>query len=196
MAEPNYERRQRLFSVIIILVIVVVFIGIGTTLTKKPKALTAIQKVQPGLYRVTTFYDGDTIAVDMNGEEEKIRMIGVDTPETKDPRKPVECYGHMASDFTKNLIGSDRVRLEADSQSTNRDRYNRLLRYVYLPDGRMVEKELITGGYGFAYIGFPFDKKDEFVTYQKQAQDTGKGLWGSCQPYYDKKGYIHSNPET
>lgn len=138
------------------------------------------EQAQPGLYRVTTFTDGDTIAVDMNGTTEKVRMIGVDTPETHDPRKSVQCFGQAASDYTKQLIGNNNVRLEADPTNTNRDRYNRLLRYVYLPDGRLVNAEIIKNGYGFAYTHFPFTKIEEFKGYQQQAESTQLGLWGSC----------------
>src|SRR3989344_374405 len=106
---------------------------------------------QPGLYRVNKFDDGDTIAVDMNGTEETIRFIGVDTPETHDPRKAVQCFGQAAANFTKNLIGTSNVRLEADPLNTNLDRYSRLLRYVYLPSGALVNSEIIKQGYGFAY---------------------------------------------
>jgi endonuclease YncB( thermonuclease family) len=157
---------------------------------------TPLSQNQPGLYTVTQFYDGDTIAVDMQGTEEKVRMIGVDTPETHDPRKSVECFGKNASAFTKQLIGEQPVRLEADPENTNRDRYNRLLRYVYLPDDTLVNAEIIKQGYGFAYTSFPFTKLDEFRQYETDARETGKGLWGSCSPYIDSKGYIHSNEAT
>lgn len=148
--------------------------------------------VQPGYYKVTQFVDGDTIEVDMNGVNEKIRFIGVDTPETHDPRKPVECFGQAASDFTKQLIGSSDVRLEADAINTNRDRYKRLLRYIYLPDGRLVNAEIIKEGYGFAYLSFPFTKMDEFRKLEKQAREHGKGLWTNCNPSLDNRGFIHS----
>ena len=151
---------------------------------------------QPGLYRVSEFIDGDTIAVNMNSKNEKVRFIGVDTPETHDPRKPVECFGQAAAAFTKQLIGNNSVRLEADPTNTNRDRYNRLLRYVYLPDGTLVNAEIIKQGYGFAYVGFPFQRLDEFRGYEASARQANKGLWGSCQPYFDSKGYIHSNNQT
>jgi micrococcal nuclease len=150
------------------------------------------EQSQPGLYRVTTFTDGDTLSVDMNGATEKVRMIGVDTPETKDPRKTVQCYGKAASEFTKNLIGNNRVRLEADPTNTNRDRYNRLLRYVYLPDGRLVNAEIIKQGYGFAYTYFPFTKLEEFRGFQKQAEATKVGLWGSCTIQTEDNGQIHT----
>lgn len=134
----------------------------------------------PGTYNVDSFEDGDTITVDMNGTEERIRMIGVDTPETQDPRVPVQCFGKAASEFTMKLIGENPVRLEADPTNTNRDRYNRLLRYVYLPDNRLVNAEIIKAGYGFAYTLFPFEKLEEFRAHEQQAREQGLGLWGSC----------------
>lgn len=149
----------------------------------------------PGYYQVTSFEDGDTITVDMNGKQERIRLIGVDTPETQDPRKPVQCFGHAASEFTKTLIGTPNVRLEADPLSDNRDRYNRLLRYVYLPDGRLVQAEIIKQGYGFAYTSFPFTKSDEFRTYQREAREQNRGLWNTCEPTTNKYGGYTSNNE-
>ena len=151
------------------------------------------EKNQPGLYRVTSFVDGDTIAIDMNGTTETVRFIGVDTPETHDPRKAVQCFGQAAADFTKRTIGNNRLRLEADPANTNRDRYNRLLRYVYLPDGTMVNAEIIKQGYGFAYTFFPFTKLEEFKAYEKLAREGNKGLWGNCTPTTDIKGQIRSN---
>ncbi len=148
---------------------------------------------QPGLYAIDHFVDGDTIAVKMNGTTESIRMIGIDTPETHKPNTPVQCYGPAASAFTKNLIGTQSVRLESDPKSTNRDRYNRLLRYVYLPDGRLVEHELIAGGYGFAYTQFPFTKSQDFVAAQDSAKATNKGLWGNCAPYQETNGRWQTN---
>jgi endonuclease YncB( thermonuclease family) len=135
---------------------------------------------QPGQYRVTRFVDGDTITIDMNGRAETVRMIGVDTPETHKPNTPVQCYGPAAAAYTKNLIGKQTVRLQADPTNQNRDRYGRLLRYVYLPDNRLVQKEIVAGGYGFAYTSFPFQKKDEFVKAEQAAKDAAKGLWANC----------------
>lgn len=141
------------------------------------------EQSQPGLYSVARYDDGDTIVVDMNGALETVRFIGIDTPETHDPRKPVQCYGQIAADYTKSRISQfGRVRLQADPLDTNRDVYGRLLRYVYLPDGTLLDEELIERGYGFAYLGFPFEKTDQFAAAQKTAQAGKLGLWGSCQP--------------
>lgn len=164
--------------------------------TQPSKAVLSVMQNQPGLYAIDHFIDGDTIAVKMDGADGKtqsIRMIGVDTPETHKPNSPVQCYGPAAAAYTKNIIGTSKVRLEADEKSTNRDRYNRLLRYVYLPDGRLVQGELIKNGYGFAYTDFPFTKSNEFVQYQATAKTDNKGLWGNCKPYQLSSGRWQTN---
>lgn len=156
-------------------------------------ATQQVEQSQPGLYSVTRFSDGDTLTVDMNGTAEKVRMIGVDTPETHKPNSPVQCYGPAASAYTKSLIGNQKVRLEADPKNTNRDRYDRLLRYVYLPDGTLVQRNLIANGYGFAYTQFPFSQKDDFVRAEQQAQAGNKGLWGNCTVTTESNGRKQTN---
>jgi len=158
------------------------------------KAQETIEQSTPGLYRVIQFDDGDTIQVDMEGKKETIRFIGVDTPETHDPRKPVQCFGKSAAEFTKNLIGQNRVRLAADLTNSNRDRYQRLLRYVYLPDGTLVNQKIISEGYGFALVGFPFTKMEEFKASEKYARENNKGLWGGCS-IDTTSGHNQTNPE-
>lgn len=152
--------------------------------------------VQPGFYRVEEVYDGDTIGVDMNGKLERIRLIGVDTPETHHPSLPVQCFGRAAGNFTKTLINNQSVRLEADPQNMNRDRYNRLLRYVYLPDGNLINKTIIIEGYGFAYTYFPFTKSEEFKVAELLAKTQNKGLWGSCQLQEESNGNRKTIPAT
>lgn len=153
---------------------------------------TLAPDVQPGYYKVTEFFDGDTFAVNMDGNTEKIRLIGVDTPETHDPRKDVQCFGKEASSFTKNLVSNNPVRLEADPLNTNRDRYNRLLRYAYLPDGKQINAEIIKQGYGFAYIIFPFEHKEQFKEYEQIARDQSQGLWAACPTNIGNNGQYSS----
>jgi endonuclease YncB( thermonuclease family) len=150
---------------------------------------------QPGLYSVVHYDDGDTIVVDMNGAHETLRFVGVDTPETHDPRKPVQCYGPEAAAFTKKLISDagNKVRLSSDPESTNRDRYDRLLRYIYLPDGRLVQDELVKNGYAFYYPYFPFTKAAQFEADQNAARAAKKGLWAHCQPTPTDGGGYTSN---
>lgn len=186
--------RRRATKQIASLLVSLIIAGASYYAAKHPSQTASVASILPaGNYKVTEFVDGDTIKVDMNGRMETIRLIGMDTPETHDPRKAVECYGMAAAAYTKQLIGTGPVRLEADQLSTNRDRYNRLLRYVYTSDNKLVEAEVIKNGYGFAYVSFPFTKLDEFRGYEKDAREQSKGLWSGCQPYLDKSGHIHSN---
>ena len=133
-----------------------------------------------GLYDVVEVFDGDTIAVAMAGRIEKVRLIGVDTPETKDPRKPVQCYGLEASTFSHSKLDHAKVRLVSDPLSTNRDRYDRLLRYVYLQDGTLYNKQLLSTGNARAYTGFAFTKSVEFTNAETLSKQQNSGLWASC----------------
>ncbi len=187
------RRHKKLLKLLVALVVVLA----GFLTQQYPEQTGQVaSSTTAGSFTVTEFLDGDTIAVNMNGTIERIRMIGVDTPETHDPRKAVECFGKVASEYTRQLIGDKPVRLEADSLSTNRDRYDRLLRYVYTADNKLVQAEVIKNGYGFAYTSFPFEKSEEFRAYESNAREQNLGLWSGCQPYLDKNGYIHSNEET
>ncbi len=186
----NKRQKKRLVALIISLVA----LAASWLLARYPQTAQKIAGTPPpGTYKVVRVEDGDTIVVDMNGHNETIRFIGVDTPETQDPRKPVQCFGRASADFTKQAIGSQPVRLEADPLSSNRDRYDRLLRYIYLQDGRLVQAEIIKQGYGFAYTSFPFTKADEFLSYQKEAREQNRGLWSSCQPKENQYGGFDSN---
>lgn len=142
---------------------------------------TVITNSQPGLYEVTHVNDGDTIVVARGGTSETVRLIGMDTPEVKDPRKPVQCYGAEASAKTKSLLRGQKVRLEPDPLGDNRDKYQRLLRYVYLPDGTFLNETLIKQGYAFAYVVFPFSKLEQFKADEAAAAAAHAGLWGACQ---------------
>jgi micrococcal nuclease len=126
---------------------------------------------------VVRVVDGDTLVVAIDGREEKVRLIGVDTPESVDPRRPVEYFGREASAFLSGLVEGKRVALAGGAGSQNRDRYGRLLRYVYLEDGTLVNAEIIRRGYGLAYTRFPFERMEEFRGYERQARAQGRGLW-------------------
>ena len=154
-----------------------------------------IENHQPGLYSVNRFVDGDTIVVNMNGHTEKVRFIGVDTPETHKPNTPVQCYGPAAAAYTKSTIGRQRVRLVSDPLSTDRDRYGRLLRYVYLPDGTDVNEQLVQTGHGFYYPYFPFTQSERFAADEQAAKQLRQGLWASCHPTpTDSGGYKMDEP--
>jgi micrococcal nuclease len=116
--------------------------------------------------------DGDTIELDGG---ERVRLIGVDTPETVDPRRPVQYFGKEASAFTRRMVEGKDVRLEQDQET--RDRYGRTLAYVYLQDGTLLNGEIIRQGYGHAYTRFPFRYEQQFVELEREARENGSGLW-------------------
>jgi micrococcal nuclease len=128
--------------------------------------------------RVVEVIDGDTIRVSIVGVVESVRLIGVDTPEI-DPRRPVELFGKEASEFTRRSCLGEDVRLERDPQGDTRDKYGRLLRYVYLPDGTLLNAEIIRQGYGHAYTRFPYAKMETFRALEREAREAGRGLWGN-----------------
>jgi len=121
-------------------------------------------------------YDGDTIAVKTGKMIEKVRFLGIDTPEMKDKRGVAQCYSKQAKKFLKNLILNKSVRLERDSIAKNRDVYGRLLRYVYL-DSTLLNAELLKSGYAYTYTRSPITKLNEFMGYEKSAQKLERGLW-------------------
>ena len=134
-------------------------------------------KKEANSFFVARVVDGDTLLLDREG---KVRLIGVDTPETKHPTKPVQYFGKEASLFTQREVEHRRVTLDYDAHK--RDKYGRLLAYVRRsPDYFFLNAELIKQGYGFAYTRFPFKYMSEFREYEKQARNEGKGLWQKNQ---------------
>lgn len=149
-----------------------------------------------GLHQVLAVADGDTILVDFYGQTETIRLIGVDTPETHHPSKPVQCYGPEASDYTTNRLAGEYVRLEADMFSDNRDRYDRLLRFVYTESGELFNKTLVEQGYGFAITAFNHSMMQDFVESQEDAKAQQNGLWSACQVDESGKYPSTTSPST
>lgn len=145
-------------------------------------ALLAVDATKPPppplTYRVVAVIDGDTIDIDQNGKTERLRLIGIDTPETKDPRKPVQCFAKEASEQAHKLLDGKQVRLEADPSQNNRDKYDRLLRYVYLEDGTSYNKQIILDGYAHEYTyNVPYTYQAEYKQAQKDAETAQRGLW-------------------
>jgi micrococcal nuclease len=132
------------------------------------------------LRKVIRVVDGDTIVVSPN---EKVRLIGVDTPETRHPKKAVECFGKAAKEFTRTTVEAKTVSLVLDEVNKSRqhkDKYGRILAYVYLEDGTMLNRELIRQGYAHAYTRFPFRHLVEFRELERTARVESRGLWSSC----------------
>jgi micrococcal nuclease len=133
------------------------------------------------LRKVLRVVDGDTIVVSPN---ERVRLIGVDTPETAHPVKAVQCFGREAKEFTRRMADGQTVRLVLDQSNAvrrHRDKYGRILAYVYLEDGTQLNADLIRRGYAHAYTRFPFRYIVEFRALEREARRQEVGLWSGCR---------------
>jgi micrococcal nuclease len=149
-------------------------------------------------YRVVRVVDGDTVVLESLGT---VRLIGVDTPETVDPRKPVEAFGKEASAFLLALLKGQAVRVEYDQART--DKYGRTLAYLYLADGTFVNRKIVEAGFGYAYTEFPFKYLDEFRAAERGARAQKRGLWADAIPVstsnpivlVNRKGSVYHRPK-
>jgi micrococcal nuclease len=152
----------------------------GSSPSKTVPSKSAPSKAAPGGRDATIerIVDGDTIVVAGN---EKVRLIGIDTPETKDPRRPVQCFGAEATRHITRLIPPGSPVVLARDVSTT-DRFGRTLAYVYRArDGLFVNAEMVRNGFA-ATATFPPDvvHASEFVALEREARDAGRGLWAAC----------------
>ncbi len=129
-------------------------------------------------FKVVKVIDGDTIDVFIDNKTERLRLIGIDTPETVDPRKSVQCFGREASNKAKELLDGRFVVLESDESQGERDKYKRLLRYVFLPDGTNFNLFMIAEGYAHEYTyDEPYKYQSDFKQAEINARNNNKGLW-------------------
>lgn len=162
-----------------IILLLISFLGQPTTASVKPLSneLKIEHNYTSTMAVVKRVVDGDTIEL---ADGKKVRYIGMDTPETVDPRKTVQCFGKEAKKYNKDLVEGKTVRLEKDVSET--DRYHRLLRYVYLEDGTMVNEKLVADGYARVYT-YPPDVhfSSLFLKAEQTARQAKIGLWAACQ---------------
>lgn len=131
------------------------------------------------LFDVVDTSDGDTIIISKDCKSVTVRLIGIDTPETVDPRKPVQCFGKEASEYTKNNLKGKKVQIETDETQDTYDKYGRLLGYVILEDGTNFNLRLVEEGYAHEYTyKTPYRYQKEFKEAQVSAKANRKGLWG------------------
>ena len=129
----------------------------------------------------TRVVEGNIIILN-NGE--KVRLIGVDTPETKQPNKSVEYFAKEAFAFTEKMVKGKEVKLEYDLQK--KDPYGRLLAYIYLKDGTFLNAEILKGGYGRTATKFPCKYSKQFTQYEKEAREHKRGIWAQKPPKKEK----------
>lgn len=180
------RNKKQIFNIVVLLLFVIIGyilngddIGDSSTLllTSAPQpspVISAFTDLKEYEYLVTKVIDGDTIEVNHN---QKVRMIGIDTPETVDPRRPDQCFGKEASQKTKELLEGRIIRLEKDISET--DSFNRLLRYVYIND-TFINETLVRDGYA-KVASFPPDIKFQelFRQAETEARENQRGLWSS-----------------
>lgn len=134
-------------------------------------------------HKVIKVIDGDTLVIFMDGKNVTIRLIGIDTPETVDPRKPVQCFGKEASKKAKQILSDTEVRIELDPSQGELDKYGRLLAYVYVPanvrpEGILVNEYLISEGYAHEYTyNIPYKYQKDFQAAETTAREQNRGLW-------------------
>lgn len=138
-------------------------------------------------WRVSRVVDGDTIHVVRNGQDVKVRLIGIDTPETVKPNAPVDCYGPQASQFASDVLDGRQVVLEYDPSQGMTDRYDRTLAYVWVkadrPGGelRLFNLDAVRGGFAReATYGEPYAWQSTFRLAEQRAQAEDRGMWGAC----------------
>jgi len=162
----------RLVASLVFFILAVIVNKLG--IKEKPNNET-IDTSNVSTYKVTRVIDGDTIELE-NGQ--KVRYIGIDTPETVAPNKPDGCFGKEATDKNRELVEGKAVRLEKDVNET--DRYGRLLRYVYVED-TFVNEYLVKQGYAYS-VSYPPDikRQEQLRSAETDARENFRGLWGSC----------------
>lgn len=158
------------------LAVIVAAVVIATTV-----AGCATEPLEPGVARVIKVVDGDTLEVELDTGRERVRLLGIDTPETVHPTKPVECFGPEASSRMKELAppGTE-LKLERDAEL--RDRFGRLLAYAYLPDGTFINRSMVADGFATTlFIDPNRAHRQDLSAAEADARSQGRGLWSACQ---------------
>ncbi len=167
----------KLVVIFLIIISCILYLLFSKTNNYKKKNIKIDSSVS---YKVFKVLDGDTFQVKINKEIVTVRMLGIDTPETVDPRKGIQCYGKQASDKTKELILGKYVLLSIDPSQDNTDKYGRILAYVNIKDGILINQYLLEYGYAREYkYKFDYERRKEFKKLENLAKKKKIGLWGS-----------------
>ncbi len=173
--------RDKIVFVMVIILFFAYFFEVQTSGLFNLGLATTTPNTIGTFYKVTKVTDGDTIHIMMEGNDEVVRLLGINTPETVDPRRSVECFGKESSDRMKDIAKGQIVKLEYDDSQSLRDTYGRLLAYVYLEDGQMINRKMIAEGYAYEYTYLtPYKYQREFRQLQKLAQSSSRGLWSDA----------------
>lgn len=136
------------------------------------------ESVREGPYRVVRVVDGDTFTIKLGSQTTKVRVIGIDTPESVDPRRPVQCFGKEASARASALLSGKNVWLEVDPNQDTRDRFGRLLRFVWIDNTTDFGLTMIRDGFALEYTyDLPYRYQAQYRSAQVAAKETDAGLW-------------------
>jgi micrococcal nuclease len=188
------RRRRNFFAAVFILAASAVFVLDHSCVSRRPDkpAKTValqnsadVQKYHAKRFTVVKAVDGDTIDIDIpdaNFPHTRIRLWGVDTPETKDPRTGPMYFGKEAADFTAKVTLGKQVTIFLDNEKNSRDKYHRLLAYVQLPDGSFLNERLLSEGYAYADSRFKHSFYYKYKQLESLARKQKKGLWANVTP--------------
>lgn len=185
------RRRRNITAVFCVLMAVAAFLLDHSCVSRRPdkpaksvqlQNSADIQKYHARRFTVVKVVDGDTIDIDIpdaNFPHTRIRLWGVDTPETKDPRTGPMFFGKEASEFTTKLALGKQVTIYLEKEKNSRDKYRRLLAYVQLPEGKFLNEELLADGYAYADTRFKHTYYNKYKQLESLARKQKKGLWAN-----------------
>jgi micrococcal nuclease len=163
-------------------VLVIVIVALACLLILRTGNSAYLEIDENEFYPVTKVLDGDTFNVSIDKREITVRLLGINTPETVDPRRPPECYGVEASNETKRLLTGNSVKLELNPKREVRDKYGRYLVYAYLRNDELLNEYLIEKGFAREYtFGKPYSLQKDFRNAEKFARNANAGLWSACE---------------
>lgn len=167
---------EKLWLVFCVVLVLICILFVGLSVSRKTAPF-----VENEYYKIVYVVDGDTFKVKVKDKIVTIRMLGINTPETLDPRKAEECFGKQASDESKKILAGSMVRFEWSPNREVTDKYGRYLTYVYTKNGIFLNEYLISNGYAKEYTyGKAYSKQSEFKSLEKKAKKDKLGLWGMC----------------
>jgi len=175
-----YNKNIVKFKWIWLLIFFVILVGVFVFIS--PPQIKNLAPVLRETAKVSRVIDGDTIKVLINNKGDTVRLIGIDAPETVDPKKPVQCFGKEASAKAKEILTDKTIILESDPTQGERDMYGRLLRYVFLEDGTNFDELMISQGFAreYTYKNNIYKYTEKFRNAQKLAKENKEGLWSYC----------------
>lgn len=179
---PAQNLKKTLIYNILIAVLVLIAFFLQENPAKDQNIQVLGEHINNEAYEVVSITDGDTLKIKVSENEDAkiqtIRLIAVNTPEIHHPTKPVECFGNEAKVFLENLLKDKKVKIETEPKDSDKDKYGRYLRYLFLEDGTNINEAIIKNGYGYeaTYVnGYKYQKL--FKDAQNYAEQNKLGLW-------------------